>query len=250
MTGGQGFNTIEQFVSRAGGVLLVDKPGGWTSFDVVKKIRGTLRVKKVGHAGTLDPIATGLLILCSAGRTKNADAFQALDKTYEGGMRLGAVTPSHDADTEEQDHKPTEHIVPEHVRDVVTGFIGTIMQLPPMYSAVKVKGQRLYVLARKGIEIERALRQVRILRFDILDFALPELRFRVECSKGTYVRTLVHDIGAALGCGAYMTGLRRTAIGAFRVDEAWTVESIVQMTQARNSRTGASEFGGERNPVA
>lgn len=242
MTGEQGFNTIENFISRSGGVLLVDKPRDWTSFDVVKKVRGTLRVKKVGHAGTLDPLATGLLILCSMSMTKRIDAFQALHKTYEGRMHLGAVTASYDAATEEQDVKDTSQITPEALRVSAATFQGTISQLPPMFSAVKVDGQRLYKLARKGLEVERNPRDVQILRFDLLDISIPEVSFRVECSKGTYVRSLVHDMGQQLGCGAYLSDLRRTAIGAFTVDEAWSIDDIVKAVDRSGGGLPGSEI--------
>ncbi|MBR9975744.1 MAG: tRNA pseudouridine(55) synthase TruB [Bacteroidetes bacterium] len=217
---------MEQFRAPAGGVLLVDKPQGWTSFDVVKKVRGTLRVKKVGHAGTLDPMATGLLVLCSSGMTKKIDAFQALGKVYEGRMMLGAVTPSYDAETEPQDLRPLGNIDAIRIRSEVEVFLGDIEQLPPMYSAVKVDGRRLYKLARKGLEVERRPRTVTIERFDIDEVALPEVAFSVHCSKGTYVRSLAHDLGQRLGCGAYLSALRRTAIGNFDVDEAWSIEDI------------------------
>ena len=223
----QGFNTIAQFRSPVGGALLVDKPQTWTSFDVVKKIRATLRVKKVGHAGTLDPMATGLLILCSSTMTRKIDAFQALGKIYEGTLRLGAVTPSYDAETEIQDERPLTGIDADRIYAAASDYVGEIQQLPPMYSAVKVDGERLYKLARKGEVVERQPRTVTIDRFDITEVALPDVRFVVHCSKGTYVRTLAHDLGQQLGCGAYLTGLRRTAIGNFTADEAWSIEQVV-----------------------
>ena len=246
MTQPQGFNTVEQFRSPVGGVLLVDKPQGWTSFDVVKKVRGTLRVKKVGHAGTLDPMATGLLILCSAGMTKKIEAFQALAKVYDGRFRLGAVTPSYDAETETREHRPLGDVDDSRVRTAALAFVGQIEQLPPMYSAVKVEGKRLYKLARKGEVVERSPRTVTIERFDIGEIALPDVDFSVRCSKGTYVRTLAHDLGQQLGCGAYLTALRRTAIGNFTVDEAWTIDDIV--AAVRGNAPSAS--GGEESPRA
>ncbi|MCB2204233.1 tRNA pseudouridine(55) synthase TruB [bacterium] len=218
---------MEQFCAPAGGVLLVDKPRGWTSFDVVKKVRGTLRVKKVGHAGTLDPMATGLLILCSGPMTRSIETFQALGKRYEGSMRLGAVTASYDAETPEEQHRPVGDIADDAIREATRKYIGDIQQLPPMYSAVKVDGKRLYSLARKGKEVERKPRPVHVSRFDITAVTLPDLAFSVDCSKGTYVRTLAHDLGQDLGCGAYLTALRRTAIGNFLADEAWTIDQIV-----------------------
>ncbi|MGB5074685.1 MAG: tRNA pseudouridine(55) synthase TruB [Bacteroidota bacterium] len=213
-------------------MLLVDKPKSWTSFDVVKKVRSALRVKKVGHAGTLDPMATGLLILCSSLLTKKIDAFQALGKVYEGSMRLGAVTASFDAETEATNPMPTDGIDEERIRKAVEGLTGNIEQLPPMYSAVKVEGQRLYKLARKGVEVERQPRPVTIERFDIQAASLPDLGFEIHCSKGTYVRTLAHDLGQLLGCGAYLTELRRTFIGNFSVAEAWSIEQIAEESKA------------------
>ena len=232
MTQPQGFNTIEQFRSHTGGVLLLDKPQGWTSFDVVKKVRSAIRVKKVGHAGTLDPMATGLLILCSSHLTKKIDAFQALGKVYEGSFRLGAVTPSYDAETGIMDPRPIAGISENHIRDAAASYVGAIEQVPPMYSAVRVDGQRLYKLARKGEEVERPPRTVTIERFDIQSVSLPDVMFSVHCSKGTYVRTLAHDLGQKLGCGAYLTSLRRTFIGNFSVAEAWSIDLVVEHAAA------------------
>ena len=237
----EGFNTIDQFRSPSGGVLLVDKPQGWTSFDVVKKVRGALRVRKVGHAGTLDPMATGLLVLCSSGMTKRIDAFQALGKVYDGRMRLGAVTPSYDAETEAQDERPLTGIDAERIREQAQAFTGVIEQLPPMSSAVKVDGRRLYKLARKGQEVERQPRTVTIERFDIDTVELPEVAFSVHCSKGTYVRSLAHDLGQRLGCGAYLTALRRSAIGSFSVEEAWTIDEIADAARVARGTAGAAE---------
>lgn len=235
MTNAPGFNTIEQFSTPEGGVLLVDKPSSWTSFDVVNKIRRTLRVRKVGHAGTLDPMATGLLILCSGRSTKSIDRYQALVKMYEGTMRLGAVTASYDAETPAENEQPLGDIAAHDIRDAAQRFTGDIEQLPPMYSAVKVKGQRLYKLARKGEEVERAPRRVHIARFDIEDVTLPDVRFTVVCSKGTYVRTLAHDLGQTLGCGAYLSSLRRTAIGTIHVADAWSIDELVTAARKRDS---------------
>ena len=227
----------------------MDKPASWTSFDVVNKIRGVLRVRKVGHAGTLDPMATGLLILCSGRLTKSIDQYQALVKMYEGTMHLGGVTPSYDAETPVEDERPVDGITSDDVHGAAERFIGDIEQLPPMYSAVKVKGQRLYRLARKGKEVERTPRPVHIARFDIEDVSIPEVTFTVVCSKGTYVRTLAHDLGQMLGCGAYLSSLRRTAIGTQHVSDAWSIEQVVaaaknrdtEPSQKENARARASE---------
>ena len=221
------FNTIEQFRSALGGALLVNKPQGWTSFDVVNKVRGTLGLNKVGHAGTLDPLATGLLILCSQKFTKEVDRFQALDKTYEGSFILGATTPSYDAALPPENERPFSHLEDDGIRDASRQFIGRIEQLPPMYSAVKVDGERLYSLARKGLEVERKTREVNVRSFSLRTFDLPSVSFQIVCSKGTYVRSIVHDLGQVLGCGAYLSSLCRTAIGPFTLAEAWEIETIV-----------------------
>jgi tRNA pseudouridine55 synthase len=220
------FNSIYQFQTDEGGVLLLDKPRDWTSFDVVKKVRGMLRVSKVGHAGTLDPLATGLLILCSGRSTKSIDMFQALDKQYTGDMFLGAVTPSYDADTKPEQHADFSHVTQEALEEAAKEFLGDIEQVPPMYSALKVEGRRLYELARKGKEVERKSREVTISDFTVELVNPPRVRFSVTCSKGTYVRSLVHDLGQKLGCGAYVQSLRRTAIGSFSVDEAWAINDL------------------------
>lgn len=213
-------------MQESGGVLLVDKPTGWTSFDVVKKIRGMFRVRKVGHAGTLDPMATGLLILCSGSLTRSISGFQNLGKSYTGRCLFGKTTASHDADTPEIDGAPIDHLTAEEIQAVAQRFTGVIQQVPPMYSALKVEGRRLYQMARKGIAIEREPRTVEIRRFALHDFQPPSMRFEVECSKGTYIRSLIHDLGQALGVGAYVTELRRTAIGEHDVASAWTMDRL------------------------
>ena len=218
-------------------VLPVDKPAGWTSFDVVKKIRRLLRVRKVGHAGTLDPMATGLLI-CLIGRaTKQMEAFMHLEKTYEGTMRLGETTPSYDADTEVVSRIPVDAIEDDRIEEAFRVFTGAIDQIPPMYSAVKVGGERLYKKARRGETVERKARRVHIYAFERLGREGCDVSFRVRCSKGTYIRTLAHDVGAWLGVGAHLTALRRTAIGPITVDGAWTIEALEQAA----ARTGVHE---------
>lgn len=221
-----GFNTPAQFVLPEGGTLLLDKPLEWTSFDVVKKVRGMFRVKKVGHAGTLDPLATGLLILCSGKQTKSIDHYQGQHKVYEGTMRFGATTPSYDSATEADAEYPYEHLSAESISEAAKRFEGRIEQIPPMYSALKKEGKRLYDLARKGIEVERNARPVEIFQFSITRYEAPEATFTVECSKGTYVRSLVHDIAKALGSGAYLTSLRRTMSGDYSVRDAWSLEGL------------------------
>jgi tRNA pseudouridine55 synthase len=244
LTQPDGFNTIEQFRAHEGGVLLVDKPERWTSFDVVAKVRGAFRVKKVGHAGTLDPLATGLLILCSGRMTKSIDTFQAQIKYYEGSMRLGAVTPSFDADTPPEQEKDFNSVTEERVRDNARTFVGEIEQLPPMYSAIKIDGQRLYKLARKGQVVDRPARRVRIDQFNIRQVQLPDVQFDVVCSKGTYVRSLAHDLGQRLECGAYLTALRRTAIGEYTVSNAWNMDAIIEAAALLNLHDSGKESSG------
>ena len=222
----QGFNTIEQFITDDGGVLLVDKFVDWTSFDVVNKIRSMFHLRKVGHAGTLDPLATGLLILCSNKMTKSIHIYQEEEKEYTGTFVLGAVTASYDTATESQNIKSVQGISDEFIRMNAQKFIGTITQIPPMYSAAKVGGKKLYELARKGKEIERKPKEITISAFNIHWTELPEIDFLVTCSKGTYIRSLVHDLGQELGCGAYLKNLRRTRIGTYNLDEAWTIDSL------------------------
>jgi tRNA pseudouridine55 synthase len=217
-----------------GEILLVDKPLGWTSFDVVNKIRSTIKqtldIKKikVGHAGTLDPLATGLLIICTGKFTKKIDSFQGQDKIYVGSMYLGATTPSFDKETEVNQTFNTASITKQQLTKTVVQFIGKIEQTPPIYSAVKVDGKRAFNYARKDKEVKLKSRQVTIHQFDLLNFELPEIDFLVACSKGTYIRALVNDFGAALNNGAYMSSLRRTAIGEYSVNNAYSVDEITE----------------------
>ncbi|MCB0614094.1 MAG: tRNA pseudouridine(55) synthase TruB [Phaeodactylibacter sp.] len=215
-------------------MLLVDKPQGWTSFDVVNKVRyklkHRLKVKKikVGHAGTLDPMATGLLIICTGKFTKKLAEFQGLPKEYTGTMYLGATTPSYDAESEVEETFPIRHITPELLEQARRQFLGDIEQVPPMFSAIKVDGQPLYKKARKGIMMEIEPRPVTINEFTLTRIELPELDFLVRCSKGTYIRSLAFDFGKAVNSGAYLTALRRTRIGEFRIEDAWNLEELVE----------------------
>ncbi len=223
---------------REGEVLLIDKPEGWTSFDVVKKIRGILqhhyRIKKlkVGHAGTLDPAATGLLIICTGKLTKQIDTYQGQEKEYEGSFRLGATTPSLDRETPVEEEFPTEHITKDAVHNTAAHFTGEQQQLPPAYSALKVNGQRAYQKARKGEVIELRPRTVTIHEFDIIDVSFPEVTFRVTCSKGTYIRSLARDMGRALQSGAFLTTLRRIRIGDLTIAQAMTIRELEERLQA------------------
>ncbi len=220
-----------------GEVLLIDKPLDWTSFDVVNHIRHFIRrlykLKKikVGHAGTLDPLATGLLILCTGKMTRRIDEFQGLDKVYVGSMTLGATTPSFDMETQPDRFFPTGHLRFEDMKETAEGFTGEIEQFPPQYSAVKVKGKRAFEYARKDEEVKLKARKVRIHRFELLNYAPPQLDFYVECSKGAYIRSLVNDFGKALGNGAFLSGLRRTKIGGFSVNDAFTIEGFKQKVE-------------------
>lgn len=209
-------------------VILIDKPYEWTSFGVVKKVRYFGRFKKVGHAGTLDPLATGLLILCTEKKTKEIESYQAQEKEYTGTLVLGKTTPSIDLETEFDGEFPTEHIDDEQIAAVVKQFTGTIEQVPPQYSAVKVNGQRAYTAARNGETVEINSRLVEIKEFEVDTSEFPEISFRVVCTKGTYIRTLVSDFGKALNSGAYMSSLRRTRIGEFHVKDALSIEEFVE----------------------
>lgn len=210
-----------------GAVLLIDKPEGPTSFDIVEVVREGTGVKKVGHAGTLDPMATGLLIvLVARPATRLQEAFMHLPKRYEGTMRLGETTPSLDTETEVTDRTDPSEVSLDDLEALCPQFTGTIQQVPPMYSAVKVDGERLYKKARRGETAERPPREVRIDCFEFIEWANPELRFRVECSKGTYVRSLARDVGEALGVGAHLSALRRTAIGPHSVESAWPLDAL------------------------
>jgi tRNA pseudouridine55 synthase len=209
-----------------GVTLFIDKPLDWTSYQVVRKIRSLFNVKKVGHAGTLDPKATGLLILCTGKRTKEIAGYMGLEKEYEGAFELGIRTPSFDLETEVMERKDFSRISAESIVDAASQMTGDCSQLPPMYSALKKNGKPLYTYARKGQEIAREERMVRIERFDILAIELPRVEFRVVCSKGTYVRSLVDDLGRRLGCGATLAALKRTRIGPHTLAEASSVGEL------------------------
>ena len=217
-----------------GQVLLIDKPLNWTSFQVVNKLRWAIRKKfglkkiKVGHAGTLDPLATGLLIICTGKKTKTIETYQAETKEYTGRLQLGETTPSYDLETEVDKNWPMDHITAEMIEETSHHFTGKIEQTPPIYSAVKQDGVRLYEKARKGEKVEVKKRTVEIFEFEITRIALPEVDFRVKCSKGTYIRSLAHDFGQELGSGAHLTQLRRTRSGRFDVNQAETIEGFLE----------------------
>ncbi|OEK00528.1 tRNA pseudouridine(55) synthase TruB [Roseivirga sp. 4D4] len=213
----------------AGQVVLIDKPLEWTSFDVVKKIRNLIRIKKVGHAGTLDPLATGLLILCTGKKTKSIESFMAEEKEYTGTFTIGQTTPTYDLESEPTHPVEINHITKYHLEEARKKFVGQIEQTPPMHSAIKVDGKRLYELARKGETIARKTRSVIISEFELTKVDLPIIDFRVVCSKGTYIRSLANDFGEQLGVGAHLSSLRRTRIGDFNVDKAYDLEELVTL---------------------
>lgn len=217
---------MKDYSSPEGHVLLVDKPLEWTSFDVVKKLKYALNLKKVGHAGTLDPLATGLLILCTGKKTKQIATFQNQGKEYEGALVMGQTTPSYDLETAPTEAVDLSQITEQQIKKATANFIGEVEQTPPIYSAVKVDGKRAYLHARKGDDIKLRSRIVQIDKFEILSIELPQVQFLVSCSKGTYIRSLVNDFGNELGVGAYLSQLRRTKIGDYKVTDAYTIEEL------------------------
>lgn len=226
---------LDSFDFKNGEVLIFDKPLEWTSFNVVGKIRYKvcrylgIKKLKVGHAGTLDPMATGLMVLCTGKATKKIEQLQGTEKEYIADLKLGATTPSFDIETEEDAQFPTEHIDLKSIEEILLQFIGEIDQIPPIFSAVKVNGRRAYDMARKGEEVELRSKKITIKEIEVLDFKEQHLKLRVVCGKGTYIRSLARDIGSALNSGAYLTGLRRTRVGEFSVDKAYTIESFCDM---------------------
>ncbi len=207
-------------------ILLINKPLRWTSFDVVRKIRGILKIKKVGHAGTLDPLATGLLIIATGNKTKTLEQYVKLPKEYIGTFTLGATTPSFDLESQPENEQPYAHLTEEQIRSATQFFMGDIQQLPPVFSAIKQKGKPVYLLARKGENVVLEPRNISIFEFEITTVALPIIHFRVVCSSGTYIRSLANDFGQQLGCGAYLSSLCRTKIGTHDVQNA------IDLTQA------------------
>ncbi len=216
-------------------VILIDKPLKWTSFDVVNKIRWAGKYKKVGHAGTLDPLATGLLILCTGKKTKEIDSYQAQEKEYTGTLVLGKTTPSVDLETDFDAEYPINHITKDLIQQVILQLSGEIEQIPPAHSAVKINGKRAYESARKGQEVEIKARKVTVKTFEIDDSLFPTIHFRIVCTKGTYIRSLVRDFGKLLDSGAYMSALRRTRIGDFKIEDAKTIEAFLESLPPRDS---------------
>lgn len=213
-----------------GQLLLIDKPYKWTSFDVVKKLRYALKVKKIGHAGTLDPLATGLLLIGTGKWTKKLEQLQGLDKSYEGIIEIGKTTPSYDLETPFDSEHAFDQVTEADLENARGKLIGPIEQVPPAHSAVKIDGERAYKKARRNEAVKMKVRSVQIHRFDI-QATLPEVSFRIECSKGTYIRSMAHDFGQYLGVGGYLKSLRRTSIGDYHVDQAKTVEAFLKELQ-------------------
>ncbi len=221
-------------VFEEGQVLLFNKPVYWTSFDLVNKVRIMIRsafgIKKikVGHAGTLDPLASGLIIICTGKATKKIDEFRDLDKEYVATFHLGETTPSFDLETETDNQYLTDHITEEHVREILTGFLGEQKQIPPIYSAKLIAGKRAYEYARKGVEKELEPVTVFFREIELLSFGIPETKIRLVCSKGTYIRSFARDLGVALKSGSYLSALERTAIGAYHLSKAYDIEKFQQ----------------------
>ncbi|HEY6505467.1 MAG TPA: tRNA pseudouridine(55) synthase TruB [Chitinophagaceae bacterium] len=216
-----------------GKVLLINKPLRWTSFDAVRKIRNLIRIKKVGHAGTLDPLATGLLIVCTGKFTKKINEYMAREKEYTGTFTLGATTPTYDLESEPGDFLPATGISEDDIKKATLPFTGEIMQVPPAHSAIKIDGKRVYELARQGKEVKIEPRKVTISEFEITAIEMPVVHFRVVCSTGTYIRSLANDYGRALGCGAYLSSLCRTRIGEFHLNESLTIEKFAEMVKGK-----------------
>jgi len=215
-------NTFEE-----GRVVLINKPLHWTSFDVIRKIRNTIKVKKVGHAGTLDPLATGLLIVCTGKFTKNINEYMAQEKEYTGTFTLGATTPTFDLESEPVNFKSIEGISAETIIETSKKFTGEIMQMPPIHSAIKQKGKPVYLLARKGVDVIMEPRKITIQQFEVSDINLPVVSFKVVCTTGTYIRSLANDFGTVLGCGAYLSSLCRTRIGNFTLEESVSMDDFL-----------------------
>ncbi|QJB33576.1 tRNA pseudouridine(55) synthase TruB [Chitinophaga oryzae] len=223
--------TTDKTKYQEGAVILVNKPLTWTSFDVVRKIRNLTKAK-IGHAGTLDPLATGLLICCTGKMTKKINEYQAQEKEYTGTFTLGATTPTFDMESEPENFKEITGIDEAALKAATEGFLGEIMQLPPIHSAIKQNGKPIYLLARKGVDVKVEPRKITISGFEITKIELPVVHFRVVCSTGTYIRSLANDYGAALGCGAYLSSLCRTRIGAFRLEDAVDMETFISANSA------------------
>lgn len=232
-------STHKSFAFAEGELLLVDKPLTWTSFDVVGKLRNTMKPLKlkVGHAGTLDPLASGLLIVCTGKLTKKIDSFQAEDKEYTGTITLGATTPSYDLETEIDQTFDTSAITEDQIIATAKTFEGDIEQFPPAHSALKINGERVYEKARRGEDVELKARKVTVTSFEIEKIEMPHVHFKIRCSKGTYIRSIANDFGKALNNGSHLSSLRRTMSGDFHVDNAWNLEELIEAIRAHKAST-------------
>ena len=217
---------------------MIDKPLEWTSFDVIRKIRNLIRIKKVGHAGTLDPLATGLLIVCTGRFTKKINEYMAQEKEYTGAITLGATTPTYDLESKPGNFKDISSITNDDILNATRQFIGEIMQVPPAHSAIKIDGKRVYELARQGKEVKIEPRRIVIKEFDITQIEMPVVFFRVVCSTGTYIRSLANDFGAALGCGGYLSNLCRTRIGDSKLQDAKSMQEWEEEIRKIKMQTG------------
>ncbi len=219
-------NDLKSFDFTNGEVILIDKDSDISSFGIIRRLRGITGIKKIGHAGTLDPKATGLMILCSGKKTKTISSYQDMKKVYSGIITLGKITASMDSEMEATEEKNTSDVTLENIEEVRKTFLGIIQQVPPMYSAIKHKGRSLYKYARKGIEIKRFPREIEVYDFEIIKYDEPDIYFNITCSKGTYIRVIADDFGKKLGCGAFLGKLRREAIGEYNVDTAYTINEF------------------------
>lgn len=224
----QAISIEQKEIFEAGKVLLIDKDLHWTSFDAVRKIRNALRIKKVGHAGTLDPLATGLLIICTGKFTKKINEFMAQPKEYEAEITLGATTATYDLESDPENFKSTDSLTEEMLRETTLKFMGEIMQMPPIYSAIKKQGVAAYELARRGEKVNLDPRPISIYNFEITEINLPKVKCLIRCSTGTYIRSLAHDFGEALQCGGHLSALRRTKIGEASVKDAQTISAFLE----------------------
>jgi tRNA pseudouridine55 synthase len=216
-------NSVEPVLDK---IWLINKPYNWTSFDVVNKLRSVLKIKKIGHTGTLDPLATGLLIICTGKLTKQIESFMGFEKEYTGIFVLGQTSPSHDLETELSEKSDVSHVTEEMIQEAANQLTGKIHQLPPLHSAIKIGGKRAYSYARKGKEINLSPRLVEVSEFTITKVSLPQIEFKIVCSKGTYIRSLVRDIGQIIGVGAYLSQLCRTRIGSYRLEDSIQIEEV------------------------
>ena len=229
VTLGETFRELKlSFDFELGEILNINKPVGWTSFDVVKKIRGQLNIKKVGHAGTLDPFATGVLLICTGRATKKVEDLMNLKKEYIARIEFGKTTDSYDLTGTIVSERSADNLELENINQVIKQFHGEIYQTPPMYSAVKVNGERLYKLARRGEVVERKPRKIRIYQTDVIDFRNPFLKLRIVCSRGTYIRALANDMGEILGCGGYLTSLTRTRVGDYKLEDSFEIKDLIR----------------------